>query len=264
MDKFFATLDDPKRPLIGPNYWLLKKMGMILPNNIVARVAYIAGHLIMIGFLFSEFIELYVIRSNLDLVLTNLKISVLSIACVVKGNTFIYWQDKWKTVIDYVTEVDKYERDNCDVARSNIIDNYTKYCRKFTFYYWILVFMTFINSTHEPLLRFLSSADYREKLRNGTELFPHIYSSWMPIDKYHSPGCWITVAWHIFAAVYGATSIAAFDTSITVIMVVFGGKLDLLRERCKQMLGNTGTGISDEEAGKIIREIHQTHVLLMK
>ncbi|KAI5638637.1 7tm odorant receptor domain-containing protein [Phthorimaea operculella] len=208
--------------------------------------------------------ELYVIRTDLDGMITNLRISMASVVCIVKTNTFIFWQGSWRELLNYITEADKYERETRDDVKGRILDNYTKYCRRITYFYWFLVFATFVTVTFTPLFRFLSSANYREELRNGTELFPHIFSSWMPIDKYHSPGSWITVVWHAFMCGYGATIMAAYDTSVLVVLVFLGGKLDLLRERSKQMLGSDGRGVSDEHAAKMVRELHNVHVLLIK
>ncbi|CAH0627458.1 unnamed protein product [Chrysodeixis includens] len=208
--------------------------------------------------------ELYVIRSDLDLVLTNLKISMLSVVCIVKVNTFVLWQSNWREVLDYVTAADNFERETRDPVRKNVVNSYTKYCRRITYFYWALVFTTFLTTTLTPLMRYLSSSNFRENLRNGTENFPHIFSSWMPFDKYHSPGCWITVIWHTVLCAYGAGIMAAYDTCIVVIMVFFGGKLDLLRERCKDMFGEYGSSINHREFEEYVRQLHTIHVMLIK
>nr|WCC57676.1 odorant receptor 26 [Papilio xuthus] len=262
--KFLESLEDPKKPLFGPNYWMLRKMGLILPDNKIGKVLYIFLHSFVTFFVFTQYLELFVIRSNLDLVLTNLKISMLSIVCVVKANTFVFWQCKWKQLIDYITEADKYERDNRDSIKKRIIAKYTKYCRKVVYFYWLLVCMTVITVTNTPLLKYLSSSKYRDALTNGTESFPHIFSSWVPYDKYTSTGYWFTILYHALMCIYGGGIMAAYDTSVMVIMVYFGGKLDLLRERCRQIFGTNGLGVSNEEVGATMKELHSIHDLLMK
>nr|AZB49441.1 olfactory receptor 27 [Heortia vitessoides] len=262
--KFLQSLEDPKKPLFGPNYWMLKKIGLILPESKLGKYFYIFIHELVSFFVFTQYMELYIIRSDLDLVLTNLKISMLSVVCIMKSNTFVFWQNTWKEIIDYLTEADKYERKTNDVTRKAILEKYTKYCRQMTRYYWMLVFTTFWTTSGTPLMRYTTSALYREHLSNGTELFPHIFSSWMPFDKYHSPGSWITVVWHVLLCAYGATIMAAYDTSIMVIMVFFGGKLELLRERCKQMLNMPEVEENTEAFEEKIRELHQTHVLILR
>lgn len=215
-------------------------------------------------FVITQYMELYVIRSNLDLVLTNLKISMLSVVCIFKVNSFVFWQKSWKQVFRYITEADKFERINPDVPKEQIVNTYTKYCHRLTYFYWGLCFLTFLTTEFQPLMWYLTSSTLREGYRNGTAAFPHIFSSWMPFDKERSPGCWMTVAWHTFLCVYGASVMAAYDASVVVIMVFFGGKLDLLRERCKQMLGHDGAGISSDESDAVVKELHQIHVQLLK
>ncbi|CAB3234292.1 unnamed protein product [Arctia plantaginis] len=263
MNSLRKSLEDPERPFLGPNYWLLKKVGFILPENKLAKILYIILHEIVTFFVITQYMELYVIRSNLGLVLTNLKISMLSVVCVIKANTFVLWQTNWREVLEYVTSADKFERQNQDPIRSTIINSYTSYCRRLTYFYWSLVYTTFLTTTLTPLMRYVSSSTFRENMRNGTEDFPHIFSSWMPFDKYHSPGCWITVVWHTLLCAYGAAVMAAYDTSIVVIMVFFGGKVDLLQERCKQMF-MTEYGITNRDFKEVMRQLHEIHVMLIK
>ncbi|KAJ8732410.1 hypothetical protein PYW07_015009 [Mythimna separata] len=264
MNKILQSLEDPERPFLGPNYWIIQSVGLLLPQSLLSKIIYILIHEIVAFFVITQYMELYVIRSDLDLVLTNMKISMLSVVCIVKVNSFIFWQKYWREVLDYVTEADKFERLSGDPIKTMIVDTYTKYCRRLSYFYWAIVFTTFWTTTGTPLMTYLSSFTFRENMRNGTEPFPHIFSSWMPFDKYHSPGCWITVVWHVLLCAYGAAVMAAYDTCIVVIMVFFGGKLDLLRERCKQMFGAFGTVISDKECKEVVRELHDIHVTMLK
>lgn len=261
IQSFITSIEDPQRPLLGPNYWILKKMGLILSKSLINKAFYIIIHEIVTVFVITQYMELYVIKSDLDQVLTNLKISMLSIVCIVKANTFVFWQHSWREVIEYVTQADKYEREYTDVERNQILNSYTEYCRRVIRFYWTLVFITFVSVISTPLIKYLSS---QEAFNNGTEPFPHIFSSWMPFDKYSFPGNWITVIYHVLLCAYGAGIMAAYDTIIMVIMVFFGGKLQLLRERCKAIFGCNGLTVSDEQAYTTIRELHKTHVLLMK
>ncbi|XP_050557069.1 uncharacterized protein LOC118282435 [Spodoptera frugiperda] len=264
MNSFLQSLENPARPFLGPNYWILKKMGLLLPKSKLGTILYIFLHETVTFFVVTQYMELYVIRSDLDLVLTNMKISMLSVVCIVKVNTFVLWQKHWREVLDYITEADNFERQSEDPGKIQIVEAYTKYCRRLTYFYWVLVSTTFLTTTCSPLMRYLSSSTFRENMRNGTEQFPHIFSSWMPFDKYHSPGCWITVLWHTVLCAYGAAIMAAYDTCIVVTMVFFGGKLDLLRERCKHMFGSYGTVITDKQCEEVVRQLHGIHIMLIK
>ncbi|CAF4754025.1 unnamed protein product [Pieris macdunnoughi] len=259
--RFIKSIEDPKKPLLGPNYWLLKRSGFILPSSTKAKLAYIFIHELVTVFVLTQYIELYIVRSNFDSVSTNLKISVLSIVCIIKSNAFILFQNKWKEVIDYVTEADIWERNSRDAVRGKIINNYTVYCRNLLNFYWSLVITTEITVCGTPLLKYLSSASNREALHNGTELFPHIFSSWVPFDKYHSPGCWVTVVIHILFCTLGAIIMSSFDTCVLFVLIFFGGKLDLLKERCKQIFDDAN---DEEEILKRVKKIHEDHVMLMK
>lgn len=259
--RFIQSLEDPRRPFLAPNFWLLQKAGFLLPSSTKAKLGYIFLHELVTLFVLTQYIELYVVRSDFGLVSTNLKISVLSIVCIVKSNAFILFQEKWKDVLNYVTDADIWERNTRDNVRGNIVNKYTIYCRNLLNFYWTLVITTEITVCGTPLLKYASSASYREALHNGTELFPHIFSSWLPFDKYQSPGCWIAVFIHILFCTLGAIIMASFDTCILFVLVFFGGKLDLLKERCKQIFDDV---TNEEEVYNRVKKIHEDHVMLMK
>nr|XP_026486057.1 odorant receptor 49b-like [Vanessa tameamea] len=261
---FLDSFKDPQRPLLAPSYWYLKKIGLILPENKINKVIFVIIHELVTVFVITQYTELYMIRSDLDLVITNLKVSIVSVICIVKTNTFIFWQSSWKEVIDYVTEADNDERQDSDTTMGHILSSYTKYCHRLVKCYWILLLSTFFCVTGTPLIRYLSSSNYRNAISNGTEPFPHIFSSWVPFDKYSFPGCWVTVCLHIFICAYGAMIMTAYDTIALVTMVFFGGKLELLRERCKKMFGCDGLGVTDEQARTALRDVHIVHVHLIK
>lgn len=262
--EFLERFEDPKRRLLGPNIWIMTWIGLILPENKLFKILYIFMHELVTFFVITEYIEIYVVRFDLGQVIENITISFLSIICVIKANAFLFDQNRWKQVLEYVTEADEYERVHQDEIRGEIIDRYTKYCRKVTYFFWVLVIATFFTAISTPPLKFLSSRNFREGFHNGTEPFPHIYSSWMPFDKNRSPGSWITVIWHTSMCAYGCSLVASYDTSIIVIMSFFGGKLELLREQAKLMLGAPGIEISDDEAKNTMRHLHHEHVLLLQ
>ncbi|XP_046960454.1 odorant receptor Or2-like [Vanessa cardui] len=261
---FVDNIKDPQRPLLAPNYWILRKIGLILPENKINKVIFVIIHELVTVFVITQYMELYLIRSDLDLVITNLKVSIVSFICIVKTNTFVFWQSSWKEVIDYVTEADNNERKDSNTAMGHIISSYTTYCRRLLKFYWTLILSTFFCVTGTPLIRYLSSSNYRDAISNGTEPFPHIFSAWVPFDKYSFPGSWVIVCLHIVMCAYGAMIMSAYDTIAMVTMVFFGGKLELLRERCKNMFGCDGSGVSDDQARTALRDVHSMHVHLMK
>ncbi|CAB3243880.1 unnamed protein product [Arctia plantaginis] len=265
MSSFRELLESTQRPFLGPNYWLLKHVGLILPDTQRLKIVYIMLHEVLTFFTITQYMELFVIWPDVNLMITSLKISMLSVVCIVKVNTFIIWQTSWRQILNYVTESDKFERTNEDLVMVGIINTYTKYSRRITYFYWALTFTTFFTTVTTPLIIYVSSSTFRENLRNGTENFPHIFVAYMPIDKYHSPGCWITVLWHVIMCAYGAGIMAAYDTCVVVVMVFFGGKLDLMRERCKQMFDSfEKDAISDHQHNEIVAQLSEMHTRFIK
>lgn len=262
--KFLESLEDPKRRLLGPTIWMLSKTGLILPENKYHKAAYAIAIAIIISFVVAEYVEIYIIREDLGLVMENIKVSAISITVVIRVITFTYWQNRWKQLLEYVTKSDEHERVHQDETRGKIIDGYTKYCRRVTNYIWVLTFGVIITISVTPALKYLSSQSLREGLKNGTEKFPHVFSSWVPFDKYHSPGCWLTVFYHVLVCIYGCLLLAAYDTSVIVILSFIGGKFELLKERSKQMLGTPGEVISEDEAARTVRQLQMDHILLLK
>lgn len=264
IEEFLNSVEDPKRPLLGPIFWLIQKFGLLLPKNLKIKILYLICHEFISLFVVTQYIELYLVRSDLDLIITNLRVSIVSFICVVKVNTFIYWQASWEEILDYITETDKNERRTSDTTAKQIIDSYTKYCRQLLKFYWVLMLVTMICVACTPLVRCVTSSNYRAALRSGTEPFPHIFSSWVPFDKFSSPGCWITVCLHITCTLYGATMMAAYDAMVLVIMIFFEGSLKLLRHKCRSMFGSNGSGATDEQAKNTLQDLCTAHILLLK
>lgn len=254
--ELLETLEDPKRRILRPNIWMTW-IRLIIPERKYMEAIFIFLHELVNFFGKSEFMEIYIVRTDLNQVIEHVKTSLLTIAYVIKSNAFEKYT--WKQVLDYITEADEYKRVQKD--RGEIIARYTKYCRRVTDILWILTHVTYVTLVCTPLLKLLSSQNLRKSLHNGTELYPHILSTWMPINKNHYSGFWITSIWHY---VYGCEVAAAYDTMTIIIMSFFGGKLDLLIELAKLKLGTPGSRIGDDEAAKTMQHLHHGHVLRLK
>lgn len=269
---FLDSLEDPKRPLLGPNIWIAKISGFILPDDSIQKWFWMVYHIAGALFVISQFVELYFIRIDLDQVLTNLNISMLSAICLMKCCSYIFYQKSWMELIDYVTEADIFERQTEDPVKRKILEKYTKYSRTMTYIYWLLLAITSSVTLGTPIVQYAShrvSSSHGGNSQNETDVsepahFRHMFSSWMPFDKNHWPGNWITVAWHLIACYYGTVTICSFDTMAMVFMTFFGGKLDLFRERCKELFGKDSLQISDEEATSRVGELHQIYVNILK
>ena len=133
---FFSSLENPKYPLLGPTLWGLQTWGMWQPNKGKAKIAYNTVHIFAIVFVMSQYVELWYIRSNLEMALRNLSVTMLSTVCVVKATTFILWQKSWRNIFEFVSFVGKQQVNKQSNKTKRIINEYTKYSRVVTYFYW--------------------------------------------------------------------------------------------------------------------------------
>ncbi|XP_045488016.1 odorant receptor 22c-like [Pieris rapae] len=81
------------------------------------------------AFITTEFIDVFFVKANLDLLLTNLKFSMQGAVNICKAWSFIAWQKDWRAVCDYVTRADIANRSSLDPKKKENIESFTKYCR---------------------------------------------------------------------------------------------------------------------------------------
>ncbi|GBP69367.1 Odorant receptor coreceptor [Eumeta japonica] len=257
MQKILKLLEDPKRPLLGPNAKLLKFMGLLLPKNGILKAFFYFMHVSVVVFVTSEYVDIWFNRSDMNLVLNNLKISMLATVSVAKIVTIMLRQRDWRDIIDYVTRVDKEEREKEDPAVKAVVGQYTKYCRKITYSFWVLISTTVYIVVIYPMAKLCLDKTYRQSVKNGTGDFMEIVRSWAPFDKRN-------IYWYLFASFYQATEciyglgvMASVDTTVVVIMVFFGSQLVLLRKKCSQIFGEEHETITEELALERVKECHR-------
>lgn len=163
-----AKLENPRRPLLGPNVKALKFWGLLLPENFLLKSFYLFMHFSVTVFTATEYVDVWYVKSDLNLLLNNLKITMLATVSVCKVSTFLYWQKQWISVIDYVTRADLYQRSTEDANKIDLIAVSTRYCRKITFLYWTLMYTTVLIVMTQPIYKYFSSESYRENVKNGT------------------------------------------------------------------------------------------------
>ncbi|CAK1545469.1 unnamed protein product [Leptosia nina] len=255
-----TKLEDPVHPLLGPTLKGLRAWGMWQPKKGIRRALYNIVHVLAVLFVITQYIELWFIRSKLDLALRNLSVSMLSTVCVVKAGTFIYRQRDWCSIINFVSSIEfKQSKDT-----KHIRDAYKKYSRNVTYFYWSLVTATVFTVILAPLMSFLSSSGYRERIRNGAAPYPEIMSSWAPFDKSKDFGYKVMLLEHTLICFYGGGIVATYDSNAVVLMTFFSGQLELLKFKCSRLFGDGSRDISEEEAIVKIRECHDHHIDLVK
>ncbi|XP_039759946.1 odorant receptor 46a-like [Pararge aegeria] len=264
MSKFLLNLEDPGNPLLGPTLWGLQRWGMWQPKQGINRIIYNIVHLIAILFVLSQYVELWFIRSNMDMAMRNLSVTMLSTVCVIKAGTFIMWQEYWRSLVFYVSSTEKRQLRARELKANKIIQGYTKYSRKVTYFYWGLVAATVLTVILAPYGGYLSTSQSRKLLINATVLYPEILSSWAPFDKTQGAGYWTMALVQSSICFYGGGIVANYDSNAVVLMTFFAGQLDLLKLKCSSLFGDGNEDISYRVAVKRIRDCHQHHVLLVK
>lgn len=264
MFKFLLKMGDPDYPLLGLCLEGLKLMKM---RQVESKSCCLYNYLIHIFgtlFLVSQYIELVLIRDNMELALRNLSFTMLSTTCVVKAWTFILWEKYWNDVIEYVTRLEKQQTTKLDAITSSSIIDYTTYARRVTYFYWCLVAGTVFTVILAPLFEFLSSSDHRYLIMNGTAPYPEIVSSWLPFEHNRGYGYWFSILEHSAVCVYGGGVVATYDSIAVVLMSFFNGQLKLLSKNCTRLFGDDNYTVGYDEAVKRIRKCHDHHAGLVK
>nr|QIJ45820.1 olfactory receptor [Glyphodes pyloalis] len=256
-----SKLENTDHPLLAPTLWGLKTWGIWQENSLNPKICN-AIHIAAVIFVISQYVELWIIRSDLNLALRNLSVTMLSTVCVVKAGTFVVWQKTWKNVIQYVSSEEKRQLAKNDRQTNEIIEKYTQYSRRVTYFYWSLVAATVMTVIFAPLAAFLSSSSNRALINNGSAPYPEILSSWVPFDRRRGLGYWISVVEHSLICFYGGGVVATYDSNAVVLMSFFAGQCQLLRVNCSRLFENDRSGCEDEMGS--IQECHNHHNNLMK
>nr|AXF48777.1 odorant receptors OR27 [Lobesia botrana] len=264
LKKYVSRLEDPNHPLLAPTLWGLQSWGMWQPNSGPSRIIYNLIHLAAILFVFSQYVELWLIRTDLELALRNLSVTMLSSVCVVKAGTFVVWQTYWRDVILFVSTLENNQLEKKDKTTDACIESYTKYSRTVTYSYWSLVTATVFTVILAPLGIYLSSAEQRQLMKNGTVPYPEIMSSWVPFDKTKGFGYWLVILEHSLICFYGGGIVANYDSNTVALMSFFCGQLELLTENCKRLFGEDNEIVSNSEALGRIKQCHIHHLSLIR
>lgn len=261
MSSFLSNLEDPDNPLLGPNLWGLQKWRIWQPNY--SGISYNTIHVLGVLFVISQYVELWFIRSDLELALRNLSVTMLSSVCMFKAISFICWQKQWKKIIEYISNLEKCQLEKNDKVARTVIKEYTKYSRIVTYMYWSLVTATALLTIITPLFVIFSSKENRFLMRNGSAPYPEIFSSYLPFDRTRGFGYWVSIVEHSWICIYCGGIVAHYDSNAVVIMSFFAGQLKLLSINCARLFDGDQV-ISYDEAVKRIRECHFHHFDLVQ
>ncbi|XP_013165936.1 PREDICTED: odorant receptor 4-like [Papilio xuthus] len=261
-NKILKNLEDDDHPSLGPTLYGLKLWGMWQPKRGVSSFIYNLVHISAIMFVLSQYVELWIIRSDLESALRNLSVTMLSSVCVVKAGTFVLWQKHWKCIFDYVSTLEKNEINKNEAITCRTIKEYIEYSRKITYIYWCLVTATVFGVILAPLASFISSPT-DETTNNCTKVYPEIMSSWLPFDKTHGIGYLAMILEQTIICFYGGGIVANYDSNAVVLMSFFFGQLKLLKLNCERAF-EENSGINSHEYINKIRNLHKQHSSLVK
>lgn len=260
----YNKLENPHRPFLGPNVKALKFWGLLLPKNKTMRYIYIILHFSIIYFTATEYVDIWFIKSDISMLLENMKITMLATVSVIKITTFLVFQKNWISIIDYVTEADLRQRNTKDDTDISIIKNFTRYCRKITYCYWFLMYTTVVIVMLQPIIKYVFFQTYRENVKSGRQAYLQVVSSWLPFDKNTVQGYIAAYLLQSYAAIYGGGWITSFDTNAIVIMIFFRLELELLKRDAALIFGGENGLVTEKEAKKRLKECYKRHVDLVR
>ncbi|CAH1636156.1 unnamed protein product [Spodoptera littoralis] len=258
---YTKRLEDSKNPLLGPTLKGLYLFGLWQTGTKFRTVVYNLIHLSTIFFVISQFIDLYCVRHDINKVLNNMSLTILSVICLAKCFSYVFWQSKWRKLVKYISEEELKQIKNGDPIAQKHMKDYTKYTRIITYMFWTMVFITNFLLILTPLLKYVSSHAYREDVRLGIEPLPQILCSWFPFDNKRMPGYLISVIVHIVMGSQGSGVLAVYDMNAVAIMSYLKGQMIILREKCNSLFDDI---TSTRDVLDRIKECHRHHNVLLK
>lgn len=252
---------DSNNLLSSPSYVSLQFWALMQNSK---RKLYNIVHISAEIFILSQFIELWFIRNDLELAIRNLSVTMLSTVCIFKASLYVWWEEPWLELIDYVSNLEIKQLAKSDSKTKLIIDEYTTYSRRLCYFYRILIYATVLVVLSTPLFSFLSSSQHeKEMMKNGTIPYPEMMSSWVPFDRTRGLGYWVVMLEHTMICTYGGGVLANFDCNAIVIMTFIAGQFKILSINCARMFDDY-EDLTDDEAIKRIEDCHYHHVNLVK
>nr|AII01090.1 odorant receptor [Dendrolimus kikuchii] len=224
------------------------------------KLIYNTFHFTTFLFVITEFVDIYLSRHDLNKVLNNMSLSVLSIICLAKCYSCVFWQKEWRKLTYEISKQELIQMKKIDPTVEKLMKKYTKYTRIITYMYWILVFITNLLLILSPFLRYMSSESYRDDIDKGNEPIPQIMYSWFPFDNEKMPGYIGAVILHIVMGSQGSGVIAAYDMNAVAIMSYLKGQMTILREKCEAIFEGGETEVVLDR----IKECHRHHNVLIK
>ncbi|XP_034835764.1 odorant receptor Or2-like isoform X3 [Maniola hyperantus] len=256
-------LEDPKYPLLGPTLKGLYWFGLWQCGHKIRDGLFNFLHLCSLLFVVSEFIELYFMRNDLMKVLFNMSLAALSLVSISKTVFFILYLPRWRELVRNISTEEIAALNSKDPVTKKLMKNYIDYSRVITFLYWSVILLTNLVTISSPFIKYATAPVYREMIRNGSEPYPQILSSWFPFDKTKMPGYLVAVTVHIIMTSQGAGVVGVYDTNAVAIMSFLKGQMMILRHKSQRIFGEVN-GIPRDDVLDNIKECHRLHNLYIE
>ncbi|XP_068623963.1 odorant receptor Or2-like [Battus philenor] len=264
LKRLLRKLEDPERPLLGPNLRVLRFVGLVLGDNIFDRCVRNGVSIGITIILLSECADVWLNRSDLDTLLENLQFSLCSTISGLKIFSIYIWKSDWIKIIDYVNRADIEQRKSTDPYNVRYVNKYTRYCRKITYIYWLVTWCSGLNNVVQPLLKYILKPDYRHNVNNGTVIGIEVIRTWVPWNKQSLKGYIALSIYESFYTLFGACWILAIDSFTIVVMVFFRLELEVLRNDCRNIIGSEDEAVDETESRRRIKECHRRYTDLLK
>lgn len=223
-----------------------------------------ALHLFSLFFVVSQFIDLYIIRNDFKKVLMNMSITALSTVAISKTISCLLLRSRLLKVIDAICEEEQTVLDLQNAFEVKLMKNYKKYARIVTYSYWLVIFITNIVTIISPFVKYATTSSYRDVIKNGTEPYPQILSSWFPFDNTKMPGYFFATVIHIVMTTQGTGVIAVYDANAVVIMTFLKGQFIILQEKCRRICEDNDEITNKSDFLMRIKECHRHHNFLLR
>ncbi|KAJ8711869.1 hypothetical protein PYW08_008823 [Mythimna loreyi] len=258
---YTEQLEDPKNPLLGPTLKGLYLFGLWQTGSKFRTTVYNMIHFSTLLFVISQFVDLYFVRHDINKVLNNMSLTVLSVICFAKCYSYVMWQGEWRKLVQYISEEEIRQIKKKDPIIRKQMEAYTKYTRIITYMFWVMVFITNFLLILTPFLKYVTSHSYREDIRKGVEPLPQILCSWFPFDNNKMPGYLGSIIVHVIMGSQGSGVLAVYDMNAVAIMSYLKGQMIILKEKCENLFDEV---TSTEAVLDKIKECHRHHNALIK
>jgi hypothetical protein len=260
---YMRTMEDPKRPLLGPTLNGIQIFGVIQSGKKTRDRVFMILNTYAFIFVLTELVEVYFLTHDIHKMVKNFSVTAISIMCCAKLFSVVFNQSRWLELTNQISQVEIMEIEKQNPETLKVMEQYTRHARILTYFYWIAMFITYTLTVVTPFLKFILSASYREDITNEFESYPEVLSSWFPFDNSAGPGYFLATILQVLVSLRGSAIVALFDSNAFVVMVFLKGQMQVLRRKCINIFDHETNANPKVTLDNII-ECHRHHNFILK